>query len=91
VIGHQIGPGERDHRDAAADERKLASVPRWPVTISYFERGKPQDNAEQTPAYAIGFELYANGISRNLSLDYNDFVVNGKLTSLEIKDAKPCR
>jgi len=26
-----------------------------------------------------------------LSLDYNDFVVTGKLTSLDIKDAKPCR
>ena len=91
VIGHQIAPGERDHDDAAAQEPKLASVPRWPVTISYFERGKAQDGAEQTPAYAIGFELYANGISRDLSLDYNDFVVRGKLTSLQIKEAKPCR
>jgi EipB-like len=91
VIGRQIASGERDHDDAAAHEPKLGSVPRWPVTISYFERGKTQGSAEQTPAYAIGFELYANGISRNLSLDYNDFVVKGKLTSLQIKDAKPCR
>jgi hypothetical protein len=91
VIGHQIAPGERDHDDAAAKEPKLASVPRWPVTISYFERDKPEESAEQTPAYAIGFELYDNGISRDLSLDYNDFVVKGKLTSLEIKDTKPCR
>jgi len=91
VIGHRITGGERDLDDAAADEPKLASMPRWPVTISYFERGKSQDSAEETPAYAIGFELYANGISRNLSLDYNDFVVKGKLTSLEIKDTKPCR
>jgi hypothetical protein len=43
------------------------------------------------PAYAISFELYANGISRALALDYNNFVINGKLTSLEIKDATPCR
>lgn len=91
VIGHKIASGERDHDDAASTEPKLASVPRWPVTISYFERGKGQDGAEKTPDYAIGFELYANGISRNLSLDYNDFVVTGKLTSLQIKDAKPCR
>jgi EipB-like len=91
VIGRQIAPGERDHDDAATKEAKLASVPRWPVTISYFERDKPGESAEQTPAYAIGFELYANGISRDLSLDYNDFVVKGKLTSLEIKNTKPCR
>jgi len=60
------------------------------VTISYFEKVRSQKNSEQTPVYAIGFELYENGISRALSLDYNDFVVTGKLSSLEIRQAKPC-
>jgi EipB-like len=91
VIGHEIQPGERNHDDAAATEPKLASVPRWPVTVSYFERGKATTNSEQLPAYAISFELYANGISRALALDYNNFVINGKLASIDIKDAKPCR
>jgi len=91
VIGREIAPGERNHDDAAATELKLASVPRWPVTVSYFERGKAENNSEQMPAYAISFELYGNGISRALALDYNNFVINGKLSSLDIKDAKPCR
>jgi hypothetical protein len=43
------------------------------------------------PVYAIGFELYENGISRALSLDYNEFVITGKLTSLEMREPKPCR
>jgi len=90
VIGRAIGPDERKWADAAADEPKLAAVARWPVTISYFETGQPSKTGEQTPVYAIGFELYENGISRALSLDYNDFVVAGKLTSLEIKEPKPC-
>jgi hypothetical protein len=90
VIGRKIAPNERNHDDAGAGEPRLASVPRWPVTISYFEKEKKEDSSEQTPAYAIGFELYENGISRALTLDYNDFVVNGKLSSLEIKDTKPC-
>jgi hypothetical protein len=90
VIGRKIAPGERGHDDAAAGEPKLAAVPRWPVTISYFDKSKSDDSGEQTPAYSIGFELYANGISRALTLDYNDFVIDGKLTSLEIKDRKPC-
>ena len=90
VIGRKIAPGERNPDDAAADEPKLAAVPRWPVTISYFDKGKSDNSGEQTPAYTIGFELYENGISRALTLDYNDFVVTGKLTSLEIKDQKPC-
>jgi hypothetical protein len=91
VVGRKIAPGGGKLDDAAADQSKLASVPRWPVTISYFDKSKAVDSGEQTPDYAIGFELYQNGISRALTLDYNDFVVSGKLTSLDIKQAKPCK
>jgi envelope integrity protein B len=91
VIGKQIAPGARQYDDAAAHEPKLADVPRWPVTISYFAKGKAGDTGEQTPDYAIGFELYDNGISRALTLDYNDFIVSGKLVSLDIKTPKPCK
>jgi hypothetical protein len=90
VVGHTIAPGTAVD-DAAASQAKLANVPRWPVTISYFAKDKAANSGEQTPDYAIGFELYENGISRALTLDYNDFVVSGKLTSLEIRQAKPCK
>jgi hypothetical protein len=90
VIGKKLEPDERNRDDAAAHEPKLAKMPRWPVTISYFDKGKADDSGEQTPVYSIGFELYENGISRALRLDYNDFVVEGKLTSLDFKDQKPC-
>ena len=90
VIGRKLTADDRKHDDAAAAEPKLAEVPRWPITISYFEKSKSQKSTEQTPVYAISFELYENGISRALSLDYNDFVVAGKLSSLEVKQPKPC-
>ncbi len=47
VIGKEMAPGEHKHDDAAADEPKLASVPRWPVTISYFEKDKSKQNTDQ--------------------------------------------
>jgi hypothetical protein len=90
VVGGKLSADERKHDDAADNAAKLAEIPRWPVTISYFEKTTAKESTEQTPVYALGFELYENGISRALSLDYNDFVVTGKLTSLEIKDSKPC-
>jgi len=90
VIGRKIAPSHREYDDAAAHQPALANVPRWPVTISYFAQNKATESGEQTPDYAIGFELYDNGISRALMLDYNDFVVRGTLTSLELKKAKPC-
>ena len=86
-----IGLIRHDQRARAdANDGKLATIARWPVTISYFDKSKKSENNEQTPAYAIGFELYENGISRALALDYNDFVVTGKLSSLELKEPKPC-
>jgi hypothetical protein len=88
VIGREIGPGERDLNDAATGNDVLSKLRRWPVTVSYFERGKP--TGEQTPVYAISFDLYENGVSRTLVLDYNDFSISGVLKNIEIKDSKPC-
>jgi hypothetical protein len=90
VIGNAIAPGDKLPDDAAAGNRTLAGLKRWPVTISYFEQGTAK-TGEQTPAYAIGFELYENGISRALTLDYGDFTVSGIMSQLEIKDATACK
>jgi hypothetical protein len=88
VIGNAIPPDQKVPTDAAAGQQALAGMIRWPVTVSYFDRSaKP---GEQLPVYAISFELYENGISRALLLDYNDFAIRGELSTLEIKDTKPC-
>ena len=69
VIGRRIEPDKKPE-DAAADKDALAGLARWPVTISYFDKvaKKPADDqpGEQTPIYAISFEMYENGISRAL-------------------------
>jgi hypothetical protein len=92
VIGRPISPGEKPPNDAAAKTPGLAKLSRWPVTISYFDKkdDKAEQGGEQTPVYSIGFELYENGISRALVLDYTDFTITGEMTSLELKNAKPC-
>ena len=93
VIGRTIAPGAKPPDDAGAKIPALAKLPRWPVTISYFEQEseKKQQTGEQTPVYSIGFELYENGISRALTLDYPDFTISGKMTSLEMKKETPCK
>src|SRR5215472_1666107 len=57
-------------------------------TLTVVGKNKAPQSGEQTPDYAISFELYENGISRALMLDYNDFVVRGTMTSLELKQPK---
>jgi hypothetical protein len=88
VIGQPIAAGERVPDDPAGRQEALKSLVRWPVTISYFDRG--EQRGDQTPSYSISFELYENGIARAVKLDYGDFVLDGPLTSLEMKEAKPC-
>jgi hypothetical protein len=88
VIGRAIAPDERVPTDAAAGQQALAGLKRWPVTVSYFD--KAAKSGEQVPVYSISFELFENGISRALVLDYNEFSISGELKTLEIKDSKPC-
>ncbi|MEN3376477.1 MAG: hypothetical protein V7604_1832 [Hyphomicrobiales bacterium] len=93
VIGRRIAPDVKAE-DAASGKDVLAGLARWPVTISYFDKAakKADDEpSEQTPIYAITFEMYENGISRSLKLDYGDFVIDGKMSSLEVKPTKACK
>jgi hypothetical protein len=92
VIGPPIAPGAKPPEDATSRVPELAKLSRWPVTISYFDQqtGAQEQTGEQTPAYTISFEIYENGISRALVLDYSDFSINGEMTSLDLKKPKPC-
>ena len=83
VIGK---PTEGPAVEKAAHIPELDSMRRWPVSISYFEGGKK----DEPPSYTLAFDLYENGISRALRLDYGDFVLAGEMTSLELLPTKAC-
>lgn len=86
-IGDKVQPGaDAAPLEAAAKEKKLDELPSWPVSIGYFE---PTDG-DLTPSYQIDFRLYENGVSRELLIDYGDFSIHGRLTSLEYLKAKEC-
>ncbi len=92
VIGHPIAPGEKRPADASGGTSALANLTRWPVTISYFDAKdtETRQSGEQVPVYSVSFELYENGVSRALILDYSDFTIAGKMTSLDMKKTTPC-
>jgi hypothetical protein len=75
-----------DGLEEAARRPELAQMKRYPMTVSYFEPGA----GERTPAYVLGFELYENGVSRALKLDYGGFALRGELTSFEVLKSSPC-
>src|SRR3981081_3964532 len=92
VIGQAI-PGSRTIAapDPSTSNDVMKSLTRWPVTVSYYDRDTKAKDGEQTPVYAMSFELYENGVSRALVLDYNDFVISGALGKFDVKDSKPCK
>src|SRR4051812_7813551 len=92
VIGKPItGDREIAAPDPSTTHDKMKALTRWPVTVSYYERDAKAKDGEQTPVYAMSFELYEDGVSRALVLDYNDFVISGKMGKFDVKDAKPCK
>jgi hypothetical protein len=95
VIGHAI-PGDKKivSPDHSTTSDQMKSMTRWPVTVSYYDRDAKKKDGEQTPLYSMSFELYENGVSRKLVLDYNDFVIAGaldKFDAKDTKDVKPCK
>ena len=92
VIGQPI-PGDRTTAapDPSTSNDVMKSMTRWPVTVSYYDRDAKANDGEQTPVYAMSFELYENGVSRALVLDYNDFVISGALGKFDVRDTKPCK
>jgi len=83
VIGKEATAPALDATTAAA----LKSVRRWPVTISYFDSARK----DAPPEYVLSFDLYENGVSGSLKLDYGSFALDAQLTRLELLPASVCK
>ncbi len=58
----------------------LAPLPGTRVRIAFFERG----GTKQQPEYEVGMRYWENGIADQLSMDFGDYVLAGKLTELTL-------
>lgn len=87
VIGKRLEPGTSDALEASAKQDGLSKLPRWPVVLSYFAPGE----GERTPVYTLTFELYDNGVSRALKLDYGEFALKGEMQTLQLLPDTACR
>lgn len=82
IIGLERKGASDDSKVAA----KLADVRRWPVTVSYFNEA----NKDSSPDYTMSFDLYENGVSGTLKLDYGTFALTAKLKKLDWLPDSPC-
>ncbi|WP_375461047.1 cell envelope integrity EipB family protein [uncultured Enterovirga sp.] len=87
VVGDRLAPKPEDEFEEAARKSELTKLARWPVTLSYFTQAR----GDQSPVYVLSFELYENGISRALKLDYGDFALRGEMVRLDLlPDSRTC-
>jgi hypothetical protein len=86
VIGKAQQPAKDDVDAEKAGE--FAKTAFWPITIAYFNDSAPGD---PTPVYNMSFKLYENGITRDLTMDYGEFVLSGSLSKLELLEKQECK
>ncbi|MGH2341317.1 cell envelope integrity EipB family protein [Segnochrobactraceae bacterium EtOH-i3] len=90
VIGQKITGPEKPEGDEPKAVEKLGDGPRWPVTLSFFEKGDDK-GGEQTPDYQLSFLAYPDGVSRRMRLDYGSFTLSGSLSEIEFLEPTPCK
>lgn len=80
ILGKKTSAGADDPELKALKD--LSGEKFWPVDIAYFD--KSSESGEDTPDYRISFKLYENGLTRDLEMDYGDFVIKGTLVDLSV-------
>ncbi|MEQ1944307.1 cell envelope integrity EipB family protein [Mesorhizobium sp. VNQ89] len=89
VVGKPAGASASDPEYKALNT--LSAEKFWPVDIAYFD--ETSEGGEETPDYRISFKLYENGLTRDLDMDYGDFIIHGRLVDLAVfepDDATTC-
>ena len=66
----------------------LAALPSGRVRIAFFDRDKPTNDAKPagSPDYEVGMKYWANGVADDLTMDFADFVMLGKLSEFTISE-----
>ena len=68
-----------EHKAEPSEKNPLLRSRWWPIRLAFF----PADSQSPQPDYELGMDLQDNGIARELTLDYGNFVVRAKLESIE--------
>jgi hypothetical protein len=88
AIGNEYKPGSKPLTPAFSGSDKLAGIASWPMSISYFDAGKDQE--DQVPAYELSFRYFENGVTSDLKIDYGEFSIKGQLKELTFLDPGKC-
>ena len=84
IIGAPLTKAAGDLTDGRTDMKDLR---RWRIVASNFKL----KNVDDPPIYTLKFELWENGVSSNVTIDYGSFTLVGKMSKLDMFPVKPCK
>jgi hypothetical protein len=90
IIGRPRTNGAQRTKLLVTEGAKLKSVRAWPAVISYYDQAQGENN-EGLPSYEVAVEMFENGVSGDMSIDYGDYSLDAKLSKLELKPYGVCR
>src|SRR5262245_52262714 len=80
AVGRRLAAGYNKELPPAKNAEKLDEHAAWPISLSYFELGKDQEDA--VPTFELAYVFFDNGVTRKLLIDYGDFAIRGQLAEL---------
>ena len=86
-IGKMRAPGTFAPDNANNETTPLKGLQSWPITISYYPT---DDQSVEKPVYQASFNMYENGVSTDLILDYGTYALKGKLAKLDMLKNDAC-
>ncbi|MEL6504514.1 MAG: DUF1849 family protein [Pseudomonadota bacterium] len=63
----------------------------WPVSVSYFASGDAVGEGEKLPLYQVSFFLHESGVTRDLTMRYDDYTLKGDLKEIEYLPKGECQ
>lgn len=89
-IGKPIPPGAKPQSNGLENSGRLNELISWPVSISYYETFTNPAQDDGLPTYELSFKLFANGVSRDLLINYGTFLIRGELTRIDFHEPASC-
>jgi EipB-like len=87
TLGSEVAPGGNKKLPVIKNAEVLDTLPSWPVSVSYYEKGS--DKQDAAPAYELSFMFFENGVTRKLVIDYGEFSIKGDLKEITFLDPTP--
>ncbi|MFN3892820.1 MAG: cell envelope integrity EipB family protein [Beijerinckiaceae bacterium] len=73
--------------DATKDVAAMKNMRRWNTRVTYFDVEK----VDAPPVYTLTFQMWENGVSSDLIIDYGDFQLKGEMSKIDMLPVETCR